>query len=61
MVGEMELEARDAGQRAGRGADLRREIGEGRQIVAKERRLGREAIAGELHPVPRIAGEPDHH
>ena len=60
MVGEMELEARDAGQRAGRRADLGREVRERREVVARQRRLGGEAAARQLHPVAGVAGEPDH-
>ncbi len=61
VVGEMELEARDAGKRPGRRADLGREVGQRRKVVADERRLAREAPAGQLHPVAGVAGEPDRH
>ena len=60
MVGEVELEARDARERACRRPDLGREVGERREVVARERRLRREPAAGELHPVAGIPGEPDH-
>ena len=60
MVGEVDLEARHAGERAGRRADLGREVGQRREIVPEERRLAREAPAGELHPVSRVAREADH-
>ena len=59
VVGEVHLEAGDAGQRAGRRADLGGEVREGGEVVADERRLGREAVAGQLHTVAGIAGEPD--
>ena len=35
VVGEVHLEARHAGQRPGRGADLGREVGERREVVAR--------------------------
>ena len=59
VVGEVHLETRDARQRACRGSDLGREVGERRKIVPEHRRLAGEAIAGELHPVARVAREPD--
>ena len=59
MVGEVELEARDARQRAGRRADLGGEVGQRRDVVAEQRRLGRELRAGELHPVAGVAREAD--
>ena len=60
MVGEVQLEAGDAGQRAGGRADLGREVGERREVVARQRRLGGEAAPRQLHPVARVPGEPDH-
>ncbi len=61
VVGEVELEARYPGQGALGGADLGREVGERRQVVAHRRRVGGEAVAGELHAVPRVTGKADHH
>ena len=61
MVGEVELEAGDARERAGRRADLGREVGQRREVVAEHRRLAREAVAGELHAVAGVAGEADDH
>ena len=60
MVGEVDLEAGDAGQRAGGRTDLRREVGQRREVVPEDGRLAREAIARELHAVAGVAGEPDH-
>ncbi len=57
--GEVDLEAGDAGQRAGRGADLGGKVREGREVVARERGRLRELGAGELHAVARIARESD--
>ena len=48
------------GQRAGGRADLGREVGQRREVVPEDRRLAREAIAGELHAVAGVAGEADH-
>src|SRR6058998_2410736 len=45
---------------AGRGADLSGEVRQGRDVVAGPRRLGRELLARELHPVAGVPGEPDH-
>jgi hypothetical protein len=59
VVGEMQLEARDAGQSACRGPDFRREIRLGGQVVAEDRGLLGEPVSRELHAVTRVAGEPD--
>ena len=59
MVGEMDLEAGDARQRARGRADLGREVRQRREVVAHQRRLAREAITCQLHAVAGIAGEPD--
>ena len=60
VVGEVELEAGDAGQRAGGRADLGGIVRERREVVPEHRRLARELPARELHSVPRIAREADH-
>ena len=54
---EIDLESGDAERRALRRADLRREIGEGREIVSGERGRERELTARQLHSVAAIAGE----
>ena len=59
VVGEVELEAGDARQRARGRTDLGREIREGGEVVAEERRLRGHPPARELHPVTGVAGEPD--
>ena len=61
VVGEVDLEPGDAGERPGRRADLRGEVRERREVVAERRRLAREPVAGELHPVARVAREADDH
>ena len=53
--------ARDAGQGAGGGPDLGREVGQRRQVVAERRGLGGEPVTGELHAVAGVAGEADDH
>ena len=58
--GEVDLERRDAGERAGRRADLGREVGQRREVVAEHRGRVGEAAAGELHPVAGVAREADH-
>ena len=47
--GELDLEARDAGERPLGGADLGREVGKRRDVVAGERGGVGELAAGELH------------
>jgi hypothetical protein len=61
VVGEVDLETRDAWQRSRRSANLGREIGQGRQVVAEERRLGGETAARQLNPIARVAGKANHH
>jgi hypothetical protein len=59
--GEVDLEARHAGEAAGWRADLGREVRQRGQVVAEDRgRIG-EAPSGQLHPVPRVPGEADDH
>ena len=60
MVGDVHLERRHPGDGARRRADLRREVGHRREVVAEHGAHVREAITGELHAVTGIAGEPDH-
>ena len=57
LAAEADLEAADAGQRAGRRPDLGREVGERADIVAEDRGRPGELGAGQLHPVAGIAGE----
>ena len=57
VAGKVDLKAANAGQGSRRSADLGREIGQGRDIVARQRRFGGELHAGELHPVARVAGK----
>src|SRR5436305_1478774 len=59
--GEVDLEGRDACQRARGRADLRREVRQGGEIVAPHRRGVGEPAAGELHAVARVPGEADDH
>jgi hypothetical protein len=59
VVGDVDLEGGDAGERAGRRPDLGGELGQGGQVVAQQRAGGGEAIARELHPVAGVAGEAD--
>ena len=55
----MNLETADTGQRARRGANFGREVGERGEIVAeKSGRIG-ELAAGDLHAVARVAAEAD--
>ena len=60
VVGDVHLERRDAGDRAGRRADLGREVGQRREVVAERGGQLGEAVADELHAVARVAREPDH-
>ena len=61
VIREVELEAGDTRERAGRGTDLGREVGKRREVVPHHRGLAREAVTGELHPVSRVAREADRH
>ena len=47
------------GQGALGGADLGREVGQRRQVVAEGRGLGGEPVTGQLHAVAGVTGEPD--
>ena len=59
VVGEVQLEGADARQRARRRPDLGGEVGQRRQVVAEARRLAGEPVAGQLHAVAGVAGQPD--
>ena len=59
VVGDLDLEGRDAGQRALRGADLGGIIRLGRQVVAEKRGLRGEPVTGQLHAVAGVTGEAD--
>ncbi len=60
VIGEVHLEARHAGERPRRRADLGWEVGQGREVVAEDRGLAREAVPGQLHAVSGVAREADH-
>jgi hypothetical protein len=57
VVGEVQLEAGDPGQGALRGADLGGEVRQRGEVVPEGGGLGGEPVPGELHAVPRVAGE----
>ena len=57
MVGEVELEARDAQQRALRRPDLCREVGKRGDVIAERGGLRGESVPGELHPITRVSCE----
>ena len=59
VVGEVHLEAGDAGHGAGGSPDLGGEVRQRRQVVAERRGLLGEPVAGELHAVAGVAGEPN--
>ncbi len=59
VVGDLDLEGRDAGQGALRSADLGGVIRLRGKVVAEQGRLGGEAVTGELHAVAGVAGESD--
>ena len=57
LLRKVELEAADTGEGSRGGANLGREIGQSRDIVAGQRRFGGELHPGQLHPVARVAGK----
>ena len=59
VIGDVHLERRHPGDRAGRRADLGREVREGREVVAERGAHVGETVAGELHPVARVARKAD--
>ena len=59
LAGKMNLETAHAGQRAVRRANLGREVGERRDVVAHQGRRVGELRAGQLHAVARVAAKPD--
>ena len=56
---EIDLECRNTEQRPLRRTDFRREVGECREIVARQRGRQGELPTGELHSVARVACKPD--
>ena len=61
VIRDVHLERRHPGDRAGRRADLGREVRHRREVVAEDRTHVGEAVAGELHAVAGVAGEADDH
>ena len=59
VVGDVDLEGRDARHRPGRGPDLGRVVGHGGQVVAEGGAHLGEPVTGELHAVAGVAGEAD--
>ena len=59
VIGDVDLEGGDAGQGAGRGPDLGREVRQRGQVVAEQGGRVGEAVPGELHPIAGVAGEAD--
>jgi hypothetical protein len=59
LVREMDLERGYTCERAGRRADLGREVREGCEVVAEDGGCIGEALAGELHTVTGVACEAD--
>ena len=59
VVGDVDLERRHPGDRAGRRPDLGRVVRHRGQVVAEDRAHVGEAVAGELHAVAGVAGEAD--
>src|SRR5206468_4247148 len=57
--GKVDLEPRDAGERAGGGADLGGEVGQRADVVADQRAGVGELRSGELHAVAGVAAESD--
>src|SRR5699024_7380215 len=58
-AGEVHLEGADPGDGPLRGADLGGVVRQRREVVAQRSAVGGEPVAGQLHPVPGVAGEAD--
>src|SRR5581483_3711845 len=56
--GEVDLECGNACERAGRSADLGREVRQRREVVPHHRRRVGEPRTGELHAIAGVTGEP---
>ena len=59
VVGDLDLERRNTGQRALRRADLGGVIRLRGKVVAEQRGLGGEPVTGQLHAVAGVAGKAD--
>src|SRR6202042_1619635 len=59
--GEVNLERRNAGERAGRRPDLGREVRQRRQVIAHDRGRVREPAPHQLHSIPGVAREPNYY
>jgi len=61
VVRDVDLERGDTRQTACRGPDLGWKIRKRRQVVAGQRALVSEPVAGELHPIAGVSCETNHH
>ena len=59
MVGNMDLERRNSGNRARRSPYLCGEVRQRRQVVAENSRAGRETVTSQLHAVAGVPGKSD--
>ena len=59
VVADVDLERRDAGERAGRGTDLGRVVGQRREVVAEDGGDAGESVAGQLHAIAGVTREAD--
>ena len=59
VIGDVNLEGRNARQGACGRPDLGGVIRQGRQVVAEKRCIRREPVAGQLHSVAGVPGETD--
>jgi hypothetical protein len=60
-VGDVDLEARHAGDGPGRRPDLGRIVGQRGEVVAERCAHIGEPVTDELHAIARVACKPDHH
>ena len=60
MVGEVQLEGRDARQSSGRCPNLSGEVREGREVVAHTSGFRGEPVTGQLHAITGVTSKADY-
>ena len=60
VVGEVQLEGRDARQSSGRCPNLSGEVREGRKVIAHPGGFGGEPVTGQLHAIAGVTSKADY-